>query len=162
MAKQPTQHKRPGPNDDPVTFWAQAWRESVDDAEAASEIAPSVLPAHRKLIREAWREWQAAKASAAARVKPKKNKGPDLSLEGQLEVARRMRVAAEAGGSFVAAAKLLQEEASLIESIRQRDEAEEKRRRAERSPEDLRQALVVKIKAMPDAMRARIRAELGW
>lgn len=158
----PKSQRKPGPKDDPVLFWADAYKESVQDADEARTVAPSVLPAHIKLTREAWREWQAAKASAAARKTGKKKTGPDLSLEGQLEVARRMRVAAEAGGSFVAASKLLSEEASLIEAIRQRDEAEAKRQRAQRNPEEVLAALVTKIKAMPDSMRAKFRAELGW
>lgn len=162
VSKGQSKLRKPGPTDDPVAFWAAAWTESVQDAEAAEETSPSAVPAHRKLAREAWREWQAAKAAVEQRKRGKKKTGPDLSLEGQLEVARRMRVAAEAGGSFVAATKLLAEEANLIDAIRERDEAAAKRLRAQRNPDEIMAALVAKIKAMPDSMRAKVRGELGW
>ena len=146
----------------PAAFWKAQHAQAVLDADKARADCPSVLPKLVTLQREAWREWKAASAATVPAPGKAGSGPPDTSLEAQLAVARRMRQAAEAAGSFVAASKLLAAEGVIVEAIRERDEAVQKAARRGMSEEEFVAQLVAKVQAMPLAMRDRIRTGLGW
>lgn len=151
--------KKPPPTSDPVVFWQAQYEQAVKDATRARTKAPSVLPKLVQLERDAWRELQSALAGvplddAAA--------APVLTLEGELAEVRAARLAATAKGGMTATVHLLKREGEIAAAIRVRDEAAAKARRREMGKAEFLAALVTKILAMPEGMRAELRAALKW
>lgn len=88
--------------------------------------------------------------------------GPvDSSLEGLLTTVRRLRRRAEAGNSFVAASKFLEQEQGVVEAIRQRDEAEKARAMAHLDESGLIELFISNAARLPDNLKARLRDALS-
>ena len=87
--------------------------------------------------------------------------GPiDTSLEAVLTEVRKMRKQAQAGHSYVAADKLLEREHAIVESIRQRDEAQAASDMSHLD-EDAKVALCVEVlRSLPDTLRAKVLSAL--
>lgn len=169
-ARKPRSAPEPGSRvtTDPVAYWRQQHGQAKRDSKLAREHAPSVLPKMVALEREAWRELvaamaaaQAAEAEAAAVRFSAGAGGEDLALEAELATAQRMRKAAEAAGSHVAARQLLKDEREISERIRARD-AELARRRLAHLDETSIVELVVEVaSSLPEPVKARLREALG-
>jgi hypothetical protein len=157
---------------DPVAFWKHQHAQAKRDAATARKLAPSVVPNHIRLEREAWKEYQSALAArevngsgAPAAAPGAAPPSPPLaadSLEQELADVQRLRRSAEAAGSYVAAAKLLAAEREVGDRIRARDEAASKAARRAMSADELVAALASRISSMPLAMQERVRVRLGW
>lgn len=153
---------------DPIEFWRAQHVRARLDAEAAREAAPSVVPQHVKLEREAWRELQSAIAAKEDAPEVPVDGLPRLpefepgSLEAELHEVRRMRKEAQAGQKLTAAEKLLRREGEIAAAIRARDEASQKAARKGLTQEELVSALVARVAAMPASMQDEIRRSLGW
>lgn len=85
----------------------------------------------------------------------------DITLEVLLREVRRMRRQAQAGHSYVAADRLLEREVQIVESIRNRDEAERERNHAGLDEEQLVAAFEASAATLPETLKARLRAALG-
>lgn len=171
--KKTTKERQPTLIGDPVAFWKHQHAQAKRDAATARKLAPSVVPNHIKLEREAWKEYQSAlaarevngsgaPASAAPSAAPAAPTPAAGSLEQELADVQRLRRSAEAAGSYVAAAKLLAAEREVGDRIRARDDAASKAARRAMSADELVAALASRISSMPLAMQERVRVRLGW
>jgi hypothetical protein len=165
----PARKRKPEVIGNPVEFWLAQHEQARVDADRARKTAPSVVPQHIKLAREAWREYKSAIAAAempapAAGSDPATPPKPPAegSLEAELAKVQRLQRAAEAAGSYVAAQKLLGDEREVGDRIRARNEEALKAARKGMTPDELVGALVARLSAMPAAMQERVRSALGW
>jgi len=84
----------------------------------------------------------------------------DTSIEGMLAEVRTMRKAAQRGGSHVAAAKLLEQEAGLVADLAAERRAAAERERSASDAGALEDRVVAALQSMPDALRRQILARI--
>lgn len=163
-----TPARKPRPSDvesDPVRFWLSTYTQAKRDVASARKVDLTVLPRLEALRREAWLEYLSARANAAAAATSPAETAIaaaiDTSLEGMLANVTRLRQAAEAKGSMVAAGKLLVQEAKLMDDIRKRDALEAERERRALGETELLDAVLDRLAMLPDALKARLREVLG-
>lgn len=88
--------------------------------------------------------------------------GPvDTSLEAVLTETRRMRRQAQAGHTYTAADRLLEREHLIVESIRQRDEADRARDLVDLSEEEKVAMAADLLRGLPDDLRRKVLAGLA-